>query len=53
VGTVLASPQSDAGSYGGTLNIANVPEPGAWVLMITGFGVAGAMLRRKRSLSPA
>ena len=25
-----------------------VPEPGAWALMIGGFGVAGAMLRRRR-----
>jgi hypothetical protein len=26
-----------------------IPEPGAWALMITGFGVAGAMLRLRRS----
>jgi hypothetical protein len=26
-----------------------VPEPGAWALMILGFGAAGAMLRRHRS----
>jgi hypothetical protein len=25
-----------------------VPEPGAWALMILGFGGAGAMLRRQR-----
>ncbi|MBL8773534.1 MAG: PEP-CTERM sorting domain-containing protein [Phenylobacterium sp.] len=25
-----------------------VPEPGTWVLMILGFGAAGAMLRRRR-----
>jgi len=25
-----------------------VPEPGAWALMILGFGAAGAMLRRRR-----
>jgi len=53
VGTVAASPQSDAGSYGGVLNIANIPEPATWALMITGFGAAGAMLRRKRALSLA
>jgi len=28
-----------------------VPEPTAWSLMITGFGLAGAVLRRRRSLS--
>ena len=26
-----------------------VPEPGAWALMIVGFGAAGAMVRRRRS----
>ncbi|MBS0334045.1 MAG: PEPxxWA-CTERM sorting domain-containing protein [Proteobacteria bacterium] len=31
-------------------NIA-VPEPGAWALMILGFGGAGAMLRRRRRLA--
>ena len=30
-----------------------VPEPGAWSLMILGFGAAGAMLRRTRKLSIA
>jgi hypothetical protein len=31
-----------------TVAIAGVPEPGTWALMITGFGGAGAMLRRRR-----
>ena len=26
-----------------------VPEPGAWALMILGFGAAGSMLRRRRA----
>jgi len=26
-----------------------IPEPGTWLLMILGFGGAGAMLRRRRS----
>lgn len=30
---------------------AAVPEPAAWALMITGFGLAGATLRGKRSAS--
>lgn len=32
---------------------AVVPEPGAWALMILGFGGAGAMLRRTRRLAVA
>jgi hypothetical protein len=28
-----------------------VPEPGAWALLILGFGSAGAILRRRRSLA--
>jgi hypothetical protein len=45
---------SDAGIYGlgisgpGAINLAGVPEPAAWALMILGFGaVAGAMRRRQ------
>ena len=30
-----------------------VPEPDAWALMITGFGLAGATLRRRAASSPA
>lgn len=32
---------------------AAVPEPGAWLLMIVGFGACGAMLRRNRQLTLA
>lgn len=31
---------------------AGVPEPAAWALMLTGFGLAGASLRRRRELVP-
>lgn len=31
-------------------NIASVPEPASWALMILGFGAAGAALRRRRHL---
>ena len=39
----------DAGKtrYGaGTLTVDNVPEPATWGLMIVGFGVVGALIRR-------
>ena len=29
---------------------AAIPEPAAWTMMITGFGLAGATLRRRRSI---
>ncbi|MBX3486001.1 PEPxxWA-CTERM sorting domain-containing protein [Phenylobacterium sp.] len=35
-------------SYQVSDRTAGVPEPGAWALMILGFGGAGAMLRRRR-----
>jgi hypothetical protein len=33
----------------GDLTVASVPEPAAWALMIGGFGLAGATLRRGRA----
>jgi len=30
---------------------AAVPEPAAWALMITGFGLAGAAIRRRRAVA--
>ncbi len=32
----------------GTVTVQAVPEPDAWALMIAGFGLAGAALRRRR-----
>ena len=31
--------------------VAGVPEPASWALMIGGFGLAGATLRRRRTAS--
>jgi hypothetical protein len=28
--------------------VAQVPEPGTWVMLIAGFGLAGAAIRRRR-----
>jgi hypothetical protein len=35
-------------SVTGSSVIAGVPEPTSWALMITGFGLSGALLRRRR-----
>lgn len=37
-----------------TFGVAEIPEPGAWLLMIAGFGLSGAMLRgRSRAAAGA
>ena len=35
----------------GTVTVQAVPEPASWALMIGGFGLAGAALRRRRAAS--
>jgi hypothetical protein len=37
------------GTYVGQIGIAGVPEPANWALMIAGFGMAGAAMRRRRT----
>ena len=48
----LGNPFGGPGGY--TLNVtqlaAAVPEPGAWALLILGFGAVGAALRRARTV---
>ncbi|MBY0519276.1 MAG: PEPxxWA-CTERM sorting domain-containing protein [Sphingomonas sp.] len=39
-----------AGNFNGTANITAVPEPASWALMIGGFGIVGAALRRRQSI---
>lgn len=46
--------QSGMGSYAGTLNFANVaavPEPATWAMMLFGLGGVAWALRRKKALS--
>jgi hypothetical protein len=39
----------NAGVFFDTVSVTGVPEPASWALMIGGFGMAGAMLRRRRA----
>lgn len=32
----------------GQLSVSNIPEPGTWAMMIAGFGLVGAAMRRRR-----
>jgi hypothetical protein len=37
-------------TFGDVPGVTGVPEPASWAMMIFGFGLAGAMLRRRRSV---
>ena len=45
--------RSENGFQNQVFGLAAVPEPASWALMIGGFGMAGAMLRRRRLTSAA
>jgi len=47
-GAVQGFGSTPGATYTGSLNIAAIPEPGTWALMIMGFGGAGYMVRRRR-----
>ncbi len=40
-------------TYIGQLDVATVPEPASWGLMIVGFGLIGGVVRRQRSVNTA
>ncbi|HZZ67493.1 MAG TPA: PEPxxWA-CTERM sorting domain-containing protein [Phenylobacterium sp.] len=48
-----ASDPSGEAFFSTTLTAGGVPEPAAWALLIVGFGLTGATLRRRRALTPA
>jgi hypothetical protein len=54
--TLSLSPADLAAGYSIVLSpnlLAGVPEPASWALMIGGFGLTGAALRRRRATSPS
>ena len=46
---VSASNFDSARTNNGTLTIAAVPEPTSWAMLIAGFGLTGAAMRRRRT----
>ncbi len=54
-GSAISIELVSPGSQGGFDNVAltAVPEPASWALMIGGFGLTGAALRRRRTLAAA
>jgi hypothetical protein len=43
----------NTGSVAADVELASVPEPAGWAVMIAGFGLAGASLRRRRTTACA
>ena len=48
---LTATVGGNGGVFFDKVSVAAVPEPATWGLMILGFGGAGAMLRRRRSVA--
>lgn len=54
---VISGRAQNSASYGGFFTLteataAAVPEPATWAMMLLGFGVVGAAMRRKRAPQP-
>jgi len=45
---VLGSTSSQGGTYSDTLTFAAVPEPATRLMMVGGFGLMGAAMRRRK-----
>ncbi|MEO7787052.1 MAG: PEPxxWA-CTERM sorting domain-containing protein [Sphingomicrobium sp.] len=51
-GTVLSSPFSSGGAFFRVAAVAGaVPEPGTWAMMLVGFGLVGASVRRRNAVA--
>ena len=37
--------------YGGIISVTAVPEPASWAMLLSGFGLTGAIIRRRQSFS--
>ncbi|MFW2829306.1 FxDxF family PEP-CTERM protein [Sphingomonas sp. ID0503] len=47
---LVAGTSGNAASYSGTIDVtAAVPEAATWAMLVTGFGLGGMQLRRRRS----
>ena len=54
--TLRFSSAENAGAFGAVLDnvsVSAVPEPATWAMMLVGFGVVGASMRRRSSFRPA
>jgi hypothetical protein len=49
--TEQQGPDFDFGYFGPNFQVAAVPEPATWALTIAGFGLVGAMSRRRRAVT--
>ena len=44
----IAGTSGSSSSYAGTINVATVPEPSTWAMLMLGFGLLGYAMRRAR-----
>jgi hypothetical protein len=50
-GTVKFTTTQIANYTGAVFNIGSVPEPASWAMLIAGFGMTGATMRRRRAVA--